>query len=104
MVNDITDRYHQWPKTSSQFLAYLNDKYDNPDGIHHYEITQSSGDTTLKIDIGTDNTDYPSATIVTNREYEQKLEDESRKIRLLVPEYITEFVQEFNSLMGESSV
>ena len=104
MVNDITDRYHQWPKTSSQFLAYLNDKYDNPDGIHHYEITQSSGDTTLKIDIGTDNTDYPSATIVTNREYEQKLEDENRKIRLLVPEYITDFVQEFNSLMGESSV
>ena len=104
MVNDITDRYHQWPKTSSQFLAYLNDKYDNPDGIHHYEINQSSGDTTLKIDIGTDNTDYPSATIVTNREYEQKLEDESRKIRLLVPEYITDFVQEFNSLMGESSI
>ena len=104
MVNDISDRFHQWPKTSSQFLSYLNDKYDNPDGVHHYEIAQTSGDTSVKIDIGTDNTDYPSAFIVTNREYEQRLEDESRKIRLLVPEYVSDFVEEFNSLMGESRI
>tara|TARA_B100000424_G_scaffold85664_1_gene64028 strand:+ start:1211 stop:1741 length:531 start_codon:yes stop_codon:yes gene_type:complete len=104
MVNDISDRFHQWPKTSSQFIKYLNDKYANPDGVHHYEITQTSGDTTVKIDIGKDNTNYPSAFIVTNREYEQKLEDENRKIRLLVPEYVSDFVEEFNSLMGESRI
>ena len=26
MVNDITDRYHQWPLNENQFLAYINDK------------------------------------------------------------------------------
>ena len=28
-VNGITDRYHQWPMSTPQFLAFLNDKYDN---------------------------------------------------------------------------
>ena len=28
LVNDITDRYHQWPMSGGQFLDYLNDKYE----------------------------------------------------------------------------
>ena len=55
MINDITDRFHQWPMTESQFLQYINDKYDNVDAIHHYEIPQESGDTSVKINIGTSN-------------------------------------------------
>ena len=31
-------------------------------------------------------------------------QDENRKIRLLVPEYVSDFVEEFNSLMGESRI
>ena len=27
LVNDITDRYHQWPMSTPQFLAFINDKY-----------------------------------------------------------------------------
>ena len=48
ITNDITDRYHQWPMYEQQFNTYINEKYDNPDGVHHYEISQSSGDTTTK--------------------------------------------------------
>ena len=70
IVNNITDRYHGWPMNGAQFLQYLNDKYSNVDGVHHYEIAQTSGDTTQIINIGTDNTNYPSATLITNREYE----------------------------------
>ena len=102
LVNNVTERYHQWPKNNNQFLAYINDKYSNVDATHHYEISQTSGDTTIKIDIGTDNTDYPAASIVTNAEYEESLEDEKRKIRLLEPSYVGLFVDEFNSLMEES--
>ena len=54
------------------------------------------------IDIGTDNTDYPSATTITNFEYEEKRQDTLRKIRLLDPVHIDQFVEEFESLMGES--
>ena len=33
MVNNITDLYRDWPMTVPNFLRFLNDKYDNPDGI-----------------------------------------------------------------------
>ena len=102
LVNNVTDRYHQWPKNTNQFIAYINDKYSNVDATHHYEISQVSGDTTIKIDIGTDNTDYPTASIVTNFEYEEALEDKKRSIRLLDPSYIGLFVAEYEKLMGES--
>ena len=101
-VNGITDRYHQCPMSTPQFLAFLNDKYDNPDGTHHYEITQTSGNTNLKIDIGSDNTGHAGATLITNREYEESRQDTLRSIRLLDSEYIEQFVDEFKSLMGES--
>ena len=104
LVNDITDRYEQWPKTTNQFLAHINNKYSNVDATHHYEISQSSGDTTIKIDIGTDNTDYPSATAITNYEYEEELENKKRKIKLLDPAYVEDFITEFEELMGESVV
>ena len=111
MVNDITDRYHQWPMMEQQFNAYVNEKYDNPDGIHHYEISQESGDTSTKIEVYanealyTGDTDfYNSATIVTNREYEEREQDKKRQIRLLDPRYVDEFVDEFEGLIGESII
>lgn len=104
LLNDITDRYHDWPMTEAQFLQFIKDKYSNVDGTHHYEIPQTSGDTSIKIDIGTDNTNYPSATLITNYEYEQEQQDTKRKIRLLDPSYIGDFVEEFKSLISESII
>ena len=102
LTNDIYDRYHQWPMTTPQFLAFINDKYSDPDGLHHYEITQTSGDTTVTIDIGTDNTEHSGATIITNREFEEKRQDTLRNIRLLDPAYVGQFVDEFENLIGAS--
>ena len=102
LINDITDRYHQWPMSSSQFLAFINNKYSNVDATHHYEISQTSGDTTIKIDVGTVNTDYPAATLITNFEYEEARHDVLRKIRLLDPIYIEPFVDEYERLIAES--
>ena len=104
MMNDITDRYHQWPLNENQFIAHINDKYSNVDATHHYEISQTSGDTTIKIDIGTDNTDHSGATAITNYEYEVSQQDEMRKIRLLDPSYIETFVDEYKTLMKASIV
>ena len=102
MVNNITDRYHDWPLSTPQFLDMIDEKYDNVDAIHHYEITQSSGSDKVKIDIGTDNTDYPSATPITNYEFELERQNPISRIRLLDPAYISRFVEEFESLMKES--
>ena len=104
MMNDVVDRYHQWPMSRRQFLAHLNDKYTNVDAVHHYEISQSSGDTNIKINIGTSNTDHPTATAITNREYEQERQDSLRKIRLLDPDFIDDFVTEFEILLEGSAV
>ena len=103
-VNNITDRYHQWPMNFGQFNAFIADKYSNIDAVHHYEVSQTSGDTSIKIDIGTDTTGYSEAdlTTVTNREFEEERQDKLRQIRLLDRAYIEQFVEEFETLMGAS--
>ena len=110
LVNNVTDRYHDWPMNEQQFSTFVNEKYSNPDGIHHHEITQESGDTTQKIEvydpdlISSDTDAYTSATPITNREYEESEQDRKRKIRLLDPEVVDTFVDEFKLLMRESFI
>ena len=55
-MNNITDRYHEWPLTTPQFLSFVNEKYSDPNGTHHYEISQTSGDTTVKIEVRIEDT------------------------------------------------
>ena len=106
LINEITDRYHQWPMSGMQFLDYINDKYSNPDGIHHYETTQTSGDTKIKIEVENDVDEdaYTGLTPITNREYEENEQDKKRKIRLVDPNFIGQFVDEFEKLMKESII
>ena len=99
LSNDIYDRYHQWPMNVNQFLSYVGDKYSNPNGVHHYEISQTSGDTTVKINIGTTNADYPSATAITNIEYEEARQNKLRRIKILQPNQVATVTNEFASLM-----
>jgi hypothetical protein len=107
LVNNITDRYHQWPMNTRQFLAHLAERYVNVDAVHHYEINQVSGDTSVKINIGITNIDIDGntiadATLITNREYEEEKQDVLRKIRLLDPEHLEKFVEEFERLVSET--
>jgi len=100
LINNITDRYYDWPLTIEQFETYLNDKYINPDGVHHYEITQSSGeinglgpsDNTHKIEV---NSTVAGATAVTNRDYEERLQDQKRQIKILDATFLQPFIEEF---------
>ena len=99
LVNDISDVNHDWVKSTRQMQKYLLGKYTQTqlDGTHHYEISQTSGDTTIKIEV--ENTTYPSATAITNYEYEVALNEEKRSIDLLRNEYLTFFVDEFEGIM-----
>ena len=101
LSNDIYDRYHQWPMNVNQFLSYVGDKYSNPNGVHHYEISHTSGDTTVKINIGTTNADYPSATAITNIEYEEARQNKLRRIKILQPNQVATITNEFASLMKD---
>ena len=104
LMNNITDRYHEWPLSTPQFLSFLSEKYSDPNGTHHYEISQTSGETTTKINIGASNADYPTATEITNFEYEESEQNKKRQIRLLDPAYVGQFTEEFKSIMTESSI
>jgi len=111
LVNDITDRYHQWPMNFSQFNQFIADKYDDVDGTHHYELAQSSGNTTTKIEVynnsalySGDQDYYGTSTVITNREYEEAQQDIKRKIRLLDPRYVQQFTEEYETLMKESII
>jgi hypothetical protein len=98
LLNDISDINHDWVKSTRQLQKYLLNKYTETQlaETHHYEISQTSGDTTIKIEV--EKSTYPSATIVTNYEYEVALNEEKRKIDLLRNEYLGYFTEEFASL------
>jgi len=106
LTNNITDRFYGWPLNTYDFENYLNQKYTNPGGVHHYEITQSSGKTSgegptdysHKIEV---NSDKPGAVAVTNREYEERLQDQKRQIKLLNPMYLPVLLEEFENLLSD---
>jgi hypothetical protein len=103
MTNNVTDRYYQWPLTQPQFQEHLEDKYGlaNIDAVHHYEKTQDSGPTSSRDSshLVECNSDDGDPVIISNRQYEQRLQDEYRQIRLLDPKYLSTFVEEFESLI-----
>ena len=47
IANDIIDYYEDWPMSTQRFEEFVKNKYTNPQAIHHYEISQTSGDTTV---------------------------------------------------------
>ena len=106
LMNNVVNRYYDWPLDEFNFQQFVADKYTNPDAIHHYEITQSSGkqtgdgpsDYSHKIEV---NSDYVGAESVSNIEYERRLQDEKRQIKLLSPQYLNSFIDEFRRLIAQ---
>ena len=99
LFNQITNTYYDWPLSRRNFMAYLNDKYGDPQATHHYEIPQSSGGTWVKIKV---ESDVAGAVAVTNLEYEAALQDAKREIRILQPQFLGKFQSEFSTLLEEA--
>ena len=104
LTNNITDVYHEWPMDDITFENYVKDKYADPDAIHHYELAQTSGATSspdnshmLEVNSDTDN-----ATPITNRQFEERKQDDLRQIRLLDERYLNAFTEEFFALIKKN--
>ena len=106
VVNNITDRYYGWPMTQPDFEDFLTDKYGagSEDAVHHYELAQTSGATTssdeshmLEVNSDTDN-----ATSISNRQFEERNQNEIRQIRLLDERYLDAFTEEFFALIKKN--
>jgi hypothetical protein len=94
-VNNITSR-HDWPLDQPALTDFVNDKYGTASAIHHYEVAQTSGDTTELLTVSSDTA---GALPVTNYEYEQTRNDKKRKIRLLDRVHTGQFIKEFKELI-----
>jgi len=101
LVNNIKDRYYDWPLNEQQFEAYVNGKYTNPLDTHHYEITQSSGPTSSVDDshLIQVNSTTSGALAVSNYEYERRLQEQKRRIKIIPREFIPELIEEFKNLV-----
>ena len=102
LSNDILDVYTDWPMSSAQFERYVYSKYDDVNEIHHYEYTQESGDTSFVIELPNESaTTIPmNATAITNYEYEVKVQEKKRRIRIIKPDYINTIKNEFKAKMN----
>ena len=108
LTNNVTDRYYDWPLSQPDFAEFLTDKYGagNEDSAHHYELVRSSGKTTSsgpsdyshRVEVNSDETD---AITVTNREYEERLQDQKRQIKLLSKSFLAQFIEEFDILVRQ---
>jgi len=104
LMNNVVNRQHDWPLSYQAFEEYVNDKYDNPGAVHHYEKLQSSGHTVSEGPADYDhyvevNADDPDGQSVSNYEYEQRLQDQKRQIQILNPSYLPAFLEEFRKLI-----
>jgi hypothetical protein len=106
MVNNLTDRYYQWPMTQPDFEDFLTDKYGagSQDAVHHYELAQTSGVTTSSdeshmLEV---NSDTAGASSISNRQFEERIQNDLRQIRLLDEKYLDAFTEEFFGLIKKN--
>ena len=104
LINNIVDRYYDWPMSYADFEEFVKDKYAEPGAVHHYEVLQSSGrqegespdDHSQYIEV---NSNHQGAQSVSNYDYEQRLQNKKRQIKVLNPDYLSSFIDEFEKLI-----
>ena len=98
IFNETIDSYFGWPLGKQDLDRYVESKYTDPSAVHHYEITQTSGDPRKKIKVMST---VAGATAVSNYDYEADLNQTKRQIKVLQPQYLNQFVREFTDLVRE---
>lgn len=92
MMNDIADPFDGWFRNDEEMEIFLTDKYAGEiDSVHHYEDAD-----------GYYINDYAdtSTNTITNREYEESLNDNLREIKVLRPAYLSQLITEFESTIN----
>ena len=114
IVNNITNYHEQWPRTSQALKDYVYRKYENPDAVMMYETTEVVDALKRKIvKAGPrvpsnyqvtyyDGTASAGVTVnpvspVTYYEYEERLNGEKEKIKMLKPIYVEQFADLYTS-------
>jgi hypothetical protein len=89
LCNERFDYRNDFPLTNPQLNSYVEAKYDNPDDIHHYENENG-----IVV-----NSDYPLARPITNRTYEDNVNESKRRIKIVSPAIISAILKNFKDLI-----
>ncbi len=118
VTNNITSIRNQWPLSNNDLYTYCLEKYGsdaNMMATHHFETQETKdrhGRILLKVKLIVDENfsftytkdDNTSETInpaqsVSNYTYEQRLNEDKRKIRVIRPSLLAAFITDFRHLM-----
>ena len=94
LANDMINPYYDWPLISNNLSKLVNDKYEDPNGVHHYETNRLS-----PLPIGTIvDESYSSGErdAITNFEYEDRLNESKRSIILVKKDFLPRILDEFD--------
>lgn len=113
IVNNIRNLYEDWPKNTNTLAEYVDRKYADPGGVHHYETIEQlyNGRVILEKGIevgesfrfvdprGITRTAEESRGPVNNLVYETRKNDKKKEILILKPNLVEEFVSIFKNEM-----
>ena len=94
LFNGIINVHVEWPRSQRELIAYVRDKYDDPNATHHWELPQSSGTETRFVKL--QKYVYPAIEI-TNYEYEEQLQNAKKQIKLPIKDYLPAIQKEFKT-------
>lgn len=114
ITNNIVDSYTQWPKMETDLLAYIKEKYNEPDAIHHYETLEVKYEDEIVVPANIEVNESYRATLpngnqlsslesrvaVTNYEHETYLNELKKFIKMPTPQVVNFMEQEFIDLLG----
>ena len=118
-INEIVDYYNQWPLSLPELEKFIIKKYGSEEKageIHHYETVEAkdiNGNIILEAGLVVPENfvySYPPnpeesvfvsslPVAVSNREYEQRINDDKENIVILDPKYIFDYEREYNLWM-----
>ena len=119
IANDIVNYYEQWPKSTLHLNQFVSNKYKNPQATKHYvttEVKNTAGNIIIPagkvvpsnysvsyIDNGINVTANPVVSI-TNYQYEEEINGQKEKIKIIRPSLIADFVETYYRRINKNGI
>jgi hypothetical protein len=91
LLNERFDYIADFPLSYPKLVRYVEDKYGvaNKDIAHHYESAKGF----------VVNSDTPGATPVSNLQYEERINESKRRIKIITPAIVDKVIEQFGDLL-----
>ena len=119
IMNDITDYYTQWPKSTVQLQEFINAKYDNGQATKHH-VTTEVKDANENVIVpagkivpsnfqvvyynGSTTVTATPVVSITNAQYEFDLNAKKQTIQIVKPDLIEDFVEVYNQILNKGNI